>query len=216
MTLISGNNMNSNNINSGQTRPKACLDTSVFVALFGQEEGKWQVTRDILQDARGGRVQVVVSSLVLIECEPGIEGGIAAGLGGGVEQGSDDTQSGARDPQADFFESEFLTRCNVDPFTGELARRLRRELRDVTTLASPTLASGAWLWLATALLTECDYLMTYERRLHKLAGQAVLGKLQVGPPVRPWDAGQLSIADVDGVMAAAPIIGTVWKRTVEI
>lgn len=79
-----------------------------------------------------------------------------------------------------------------------------------------TLAPNAWLWLATAMLTECDYLMTYERRLHRLAGQAVLGKLQVGPPARPWDAGQLSLADVDGVMPSVPSGGIVRSRAVDI
>jgi predicted nucleic acid-binding protein len=190
-----------NGLNGNRHKPKVCLDTSVFTALFVQEEDKWKMARDILQDGREGRVQVVVSTLVLIECENSPR----------VNDEQDESGATTMDLVADFFESEYLTRCNVDPFTGELARQLRRELSGVAPLGG-----NSWLWLATALLAECDYLMTYERRLHKLAGQTALGKLQVGLPSRPWDAGQLSLTDVEGVMDAAPAVGAVTRRSLVI
>ena len=217
MMLMNGSSSNGSSSHTSRSRPRVCLDTGVFVALFSQEEAKWKIAHDILQDARENRVQVLVSALVLVECETPPNKGVeqAGSLNGGVAGGVA-TAKGTADVVADFFESEFLTRCNVDPFTGELARRLRYDLAGVARLAP-----NAWLWLATALLTECDYMMTYDRQLHKLAGQAALGRLQVVPPARPWDAGQLSLHDVDGVMAdgkmdLAPLVGTVRSRTIEI
>jgi predicted nucleic acid-binding protein len=189
-----------NSLNGNRHKPKVCLDTSVFTALFSQEEDKWKIARDIVQDGREGRIKVVISTLVLVECE------IAPTLAS--QEGKPDA---AEDVVADFFESEYLMRCNVDPFTGELARRLRQELSTV----APLSGSG-WLWLATALLAECDYFMTYERRLHKLTGLAALGKLQVCLPTRPWDAGQLSLTDVEGVMDAAPGAAAIMRRSLEI
>jgi len=208
------NGSNSSNSHHARSRPKVCLETSVFTALFGQQEGKWKMGRDILQDARENRVQVIVSALVLVECEMALGTGVATTNGVATDGAMPDTLTQnilTEDVVADFFESEFLTRCNVDPFTGELARRLRGDLSGVTQLA-PT----AWLWLATALLTECEYLMTYDRHLHKLAGQPALGRLQVGPPTRPWDAGQLSLTDVEGVMDRPPIVGTGQSRSLVI
>ena len=202
MMLTNGSSSNGSRPTNSRPQPRVCLETTVFAALCGQEEAKWKVARDILQDARESRVQVVVSALMLVECE--------MPASRGSEQAERSTEV-TGDLVADFFESEFLTRCNVDPFTGELARRLRHDLSGVARLAP-----NAWLWLATAMLTECDYLMTYDRHLHKLAGQPVLGKLQVLPPARPWDAGQLSLNDVDGVMDPAPLAGIVFSRGIEI
>ncbi|MBV9470141.1 MAG: PIN domain-containing protein [Abitibacteriaceae bacterium] len=203
MTLINGSSTNGSRL-----RPKVCLETSVFAALFGHEDEKGKTAHGILHDAAEGRVQVVVSSLVLVECES-----VPGRAGEDIVSEADTLAASAvaSDAVADFFESEFLTRCNVDPFTGELARRLRADLSGIVPLAP-----NAWLWLATALLMECDYLMTYDRRVHKLNGQAALGNLQVVPPARPWDGGQLSLADVEGVMSLAPGVGVVRSRTVEI
>ena len=215
MMLTNGSHgSNGSSSHNARPRPKVCLETSVFAALFGQQEGKWKMARAILQDERENRVQVMVSALVLVECEIAQGTGVAATNGVATDGAMPDTLPHnilTGDVVADFFESEFLTRCNVDPFTGELARRLRGDLNGVVQLTP-----NAWLWLATALLTDCDYLMTFEPSLHKLAGQSALGRLQVVPPARPWDAGQLLLTDVDGVMDLPPIAGTVQRRSIEI
>jgi hypothetical protein len=186
--------------NPTRQRPRICLESSVFSALFGRTEERWKICRSILQDAQEKRIECCVSALVLVECPLP-----SAPAGTPVENSpmpSDvlDASSGAvaDDTVAEFFESEFITRCNVDPFVGELARRLRRELP-----ATAALTPGQWLWLATALLQECGYFMTYEPKLLKLAGHPALGHLQVVTPCRPWSSGQLTLQDFEGVMDGA-------------
>jgi predicted nucleic acid-binding protein len=170
-----------------RTKTKVCLETSVFTTLYGRDEAQAKVCRDLLGDARDERIECYVSALALIESDA------------------------SSDEFVDLFESEFLTRCNVDPFNGELARRLRSEIPEVTSL-EPT----AWLWLATALLEECDYLMTYHRRLLKLSGHTALGKLKVCTPSRPWDAGQLSLEDIEGALPTLPLVHEVTRRSITI
>jgi predicted nucleic acid-binding protein len=169
-----------------RNKPKVCLDSTVFTALFRREveksEERWKVCRDLLIDAREGRIEAIVSALVLVECE-------------GTPALPPNEVAGGVDPVTEFFESEFLTRANVDPFVGETARRLRTQMEQITALPP-----NQWLWLATALLIDADYLMTYDRKLARLNGQGALGKLQILAPERPWDAGQLSLVDLAGVM----------------
>ncbi|RYG75280.1 hypothetical protein EON80_01175 [bacterium] len=159
-----------------RARPKVYLESSVLNAVFGREAEKWKVVRDILDDAREGRIEVVVSALSLIECE-------ALSL------------SGPGGPLTDFFESEFIVRCNVDPFVASTACRLRGQLAGVSNL-TPNL----WLHLATAFWEGCGYLMSNEKRLLKLHGQREAESVQIVAPYRPWDAGQMSLTDLEGVM----------------
>ena len=188
MTLVLNS---STTTNGNRSKPKVCLDSTIFEAVLAPTKDateRGRLAQGLLQDAAAGQIEIVVSALLLVECaaNPDEAGG---------------------DAVLELFESAFVTRCNVDPFTGELARQLRRDLHHVTALT----ASG-WLWLATALLTECSYLMSYDKALHRVAGQAALGQLQVGAPTRPWVA-QLSLVDVEGVMPSAPLVATVTRRS---
>jgi predicted nucleic acid-binding protein len=200
----------SHTTNSARQRPRICLESSVFSALFGRTEERWKICRSILQDAQEKRIECYVSALVLVECPvQALPSGTCVETSPmSSDTSSDASDAAAEDVVAEFFESEFITRCNVDPFVGELARRLRRELSATassTASATAALAPGQWLWLATALLQECSYLMTYEPKLLKLAGQPALGYLQVVTPCRPWSSGQLTLQDFEGVMDGAAL-----------
>jgi predicted nucleic acid-binding protein len=159
-----------------RARPKVYMETTVFAALFGREDEKWRMARDTLGDGREGRIEVVASVLTTVECD-----GLAL--------------EGTVDPLFDFFESEWIIRCNVDPFVSATARRLREQLGEVVTL-TPNL----WLHVATAVWEGCNYLMSHERRLLKLNGQKGLENLKIMSPARPWDTGQMSLIDLEGVM----------------
>jgi predicted nucleic acid-binding protein len=165
-----------------RARPKVYLDSSIWAALFGREADKRKMAHDILEDGREGRIEVVVSTLTMIECEAGT------------------TQEG-QDLLSAYFESDFIVRCNVDPFVALTARGLREKLGGVSPL-TPQL----WLHAATALWENCGYLMTYEKRLLKLAGERDMASTRIMLPCRPWDAGQMSLADLDGVMPESPAI----------
>jgi predicted nucleic acid-binding protein len=161
---------------AARSKPKVYLETSFFTALFGAESERWRTVRDIMDDGREGRVELVISTLALVECE---------------------TQAGGEAAEliSSFFESEWLVRCNVDPFVANTARDLREQLSGVVPLAP-----NFWLHAATARWEGCGYLMTYDKRLLKLNGQSALELVQVVPPARPWDAGQMSLTDLEGVM----------------
>ncbi len=195
--------------NSTHQKPRICLESSVFDALFAAVEERRKVCRNILQDASEKRIECYVSALMLVECEGPPDSQILP------TQTAETTAAGTISPDLvlDYFESEFLIRCNVDPFVSELARRLKRELNHLTTLTPQQ-----WLWLATALLQHCDYLMTYEHKLLKLAGQSTLGSLKVVTPCRPWSSGQLSLQDLDGVMneEMVPALGVISTRSIQI
>src|SRR4028119_2032066 len=151
----------SHTANPARQKPRICLESSVFSALFGRTEERWKICRSILQDAQEKRIECCVSALVLVEC-PTLPASPDRMAGTSLVSSDASPNAAQDDLVAEFFESEFITRCNVDPFVGELARRLRRELS-----ATAALAPGQWLWLATAQLQECSYLMTYESKLLK-------------------------------------------------
>ncbi|HEX8833769.1 MAG TPA: PIN domain-containing protein [Abditibacteriaceae bacterium] len=176
----------------GRVKTKVCIDSSVFSTLFAQEDEQGKLCRALLGDARDGRIECFVSALALVECEQG-------------------SGAACSHEMVELFESDLLIRCNVDPFNAELARRLRDQMAGEVTL-EPTV----WLWLATALMEECDYLMTYNRRLLKCAGHPALGKLKVCVPARPWDAGQLSMDALEGVLPVLPLIDSITRRSVTI
>jgi hypothetical protein len=172
--------------------------------------------RHILQDAQDKRVECYVSALMLIECEVALSTQEAAAPTAFLSPQESSVEETSSDGLVGLFESEFIIRCNVDPFVGELARHLKSQMNS----AAP-LTNSQWLWLATALLQECDYLMTYEPKLLKLAGHTALGSLNLVVPFRPWSSGQLTLQDVDGVMDGvantAPIgAGIISRRSVEI
>lgn len=174
--------MNENNLlmpggpGAVRARPRVYLESSVWNALFGREAERRKLARDILEDAREGRIEVVVSTLTVVECE-------AVTLVDG------------EDLLSAYLESDFIVRCNVDPFVASTARTLRDKLSDA--LALPP---NHWLHAATAFWEGCSYFMTYEKRLLKLAGQREMSAVQVTTPCRPWDSGQMSLIDLDGVM----------------
>lgn len=163
-------------LNGGRPKPKVYLESSVFSALWGREEGKWKVGREILNDGRAGRIEIVVSALVMVECEAFVgENGV--------------------DLLAEFFESEWIVRCNVDPFVAQTARQWRGQ-------SQVALTPNLWLHAATAWWEECDFLFSYDKRLLRLNGHPSLEKVQIATPMRPWDAGQMSLEDIAGVMPA--------------
>lgn len=195
----------SHTTNPARQKPRICLESSVFGALFGRTEERWNICRSILQDAQEKRIECCVSALVLVECPTLAASPDRMADTSLMSSDASDTSLNAAEDDlvAEFFESEFITRCNVDPFVAELARRLRRELSATT--AAAALTPGQWLWLATAQLQECSYLMTYEPKLLKLAGHPALGHLQVATPCRPWSSGQLTLQDFEGVMDGADL-----------
>jgi len=198
-------NKPSQSITQTRQKPRVCLESSIFSALFGPEGERSKAYRSILLDAQEKRIECFVSALMLVECDVANSNSI----------GKTETAEESTDVLFDIFESEAMTRCNVDPFVGELARSLKSQLAPISALSPQQ-----WLWLATALLQECDYLMTYEPRLLKLAGQPVLGEMKVTTPVRPWSSGQLTLQDyagvMDGVAAEAPALGLIARRSIEI
>lgn len=159
-----------------RAKPKVYLDTTVFSALLSREDDKWKMARDILSDGREGRIGVVVSALTLVECD--------------VPNSASGT-----DVLADFFESEWIVRCNVDPFVADTARRLRDGIGSTSAL-TPT----GWIHAATALWEGCHYLMSYDRRLLKVNGHKAMEAIHILSPSRPWDTGQMSLVDIEGVM----------------
>lgn len=180
-------------------KPRVCLDSTLFTALFlrATERGEdWRLVRDILVDAHAGRIEAIVSTLVLVECD-------------GQPALPPNEVAGGVDPVTEFFESDYLTRCSVDPLVAETARRLRGQFE-----GNAVLPASSWLWLATAQLMDAAHFFTYDRKLWKLNGQPALGALQITPPGRPWDAPQLSLADLEGVMPSAEKPGP--KRSVVI
>jgi predicted nucleic acid-binding protein len=179
----------------GRVKTRVCIDSTVLLALFAPADEAGKMCRGLWADAQTGRIECFVSALTLIECDH------VSGEGGG-DRGKD---------IVDLFESAFLIRCNIDPFNAELARRLREQMT-----ADTALEPSGWLWLATALMEECDYLMTYNRRLLKTMGHPALGKLKVCVPARPWDAGQLSMDELDGVLPTLPLVEAVTRRSVTI
>lgn len=192
LNAVNGGDYNESNYSRNRTR--ICLESSVFTALLSNDEAKKKLSKSILQDARDKRIDCSVSALILVECEY-------------TEQAGSEKSA---DLLLELFESEFLTRCNVDPFVAELARNLKQQLK-----GTAVLTPSQWLWLATALLQECDYLMTHDAKLLKLAGQSALGKLKIVAPCRPWDSGQLSLEDFAGVMdEEAPSVGLLRRTLV--
>src|SRR4028119_2026429 len=58
----------SHTANPARQKPRICLESSVFSALFGRTEERWKICRSILQDAQEKRIECCVSALVLVEC----------------------------------------------------------------------------------------------------------------------------------------------------
>lgn len=151
--------------------PRIACDTCFFITMFNREPG-FELCRAVVEDARQGRIEIIVSCCCVAECvRPGPGLPIFA-------DGSDPVEA--------FFENEYFKKVNVDWFVALRAR----QLQELTASADPkarALRPYDAVHLATAMLAPAEMFFTYDKALLKFDGHQSLAGLKVCCPSRPWE-----------------------------
>lgn len=145
---------------------RGVVDASVLIAHLNREEGRYDKSRELLQDAEDGRVELWAPMVIQVE----------------VTRWSKDADP--RDPEARakldaFLESEWLHLVEVD-------RRMARIARGVVA-TTPVKTGIDALYVATAVIVDAATVYTWDERLQAVGYGAVHGAPPPGSPAPRLD-----------------------------
>jgi predicted nucleic acid-binding protein len=145
--------------------PGAVVDSSVWVALFEDEEDRGEHIQRLLERAEAGEVRLLVSTITISEVLKGPK--------------ANDPPMSERKQHTfeEFLENPYITLVSVDPAVARRARDIRRD--------HPKLRTPDAVQIATALIARAEVLYTYdEDDLLPLDGDpSIDGLAIVIPPV---------------------------------
>ena len=126
---------------------RICWDACTWIALIQREQGRYEACRAVLALAEQGNVEIVVSGLCLVE----------------VCKSPPTAAAGDPDQIAAFFDTDYIMVVPVDRAVGNAARKLMMSRH-------PGLKPPDATHIATALLTNCNELNTFDGVLLALDG----------------------------------------------
>lgn len=147
-----------------KSRPveKVVLETTAWVALLDDEEGRAEHVERLLVKASEGGAQLYTSVITTTEITKGPK--------------ADDPP--LTDDQAatfaGFLEREYVTQVSVDPIVAEKGKELRR--------ADHGLRTPDAIHVATAVIIGAGVLYTYDKRQLRLDGHGLLDGLRIMEP----------------------------------
>lgn len=147
-----------------KSRPveKVVLETTAWVALLDDEEGRAEHVERLLLKAAAGEAQIYTSAITTTEITKGPK--------------ADDPP--LTDEQAatfaSFLEREYVTQVSVDPIVAEKGKQLRR--------ADHGLRTPDAIHVATAVVIGAGVLYTYDKRQLRLDGHELLDGLRIMEP----------------------------------
>lgn len=138
-------------------------DSCVYIDCIQKTPGRWAQIEPVLRQAEQGEIEFVASALVIAEVVkcPAIA--------------SDD------DKIRDFFENDFIKFRNVDRRTAEEAAKLSR---------AHGIKPPDAIHVATAIMTKCETLHTYDDKLLVFDGKAGVPRLAIGNPIAVVTSGK--------------------------
>lgn len=143
----------------GSSGGRAVVDAGVLIAYLNREEGRYEQSRDLLDEAEDGRVELWAPMVIQVE----------------VSRWSNDAPIRDTESQRnleDFLESEWLRLVEVD-------RRMARIARDV--VATTTVRTGVdALYVATAVLVKAPVVYSWDGRIAGATYREVRGKTPPG------------------------------------
>jgi predicted nucleic acid-binding protein len=143
---------------------KVVLETTAWVAILDDEEGRAEHVERLLLKASAGEAQIYTSAITTTE----------------ITKGPKADDPALTDEQATtfarFLEHEYVTQVSVDPIVAEKAKELRR--------AHHGLRTPDAIHVATAVVIGAGVLYTYDKRQLRLDGDELLDGLRIlEPPV---------------------------------
>lgn len=130
-----------------QRQPRVYCESSVFIAIFKREQGRYEVSQKVIQDAREGRVQLFTSYCSIMECPK--------------PHSQQPIKQNSPDLVEDFFENSYIIKCDADRVIAYAARRIQQEARNSLGVPKKVTPFDA-LHLATAMAMQVDYFFTYD------------------------------------------------------
>lgn len=138
---------------------RAVVDAGVLIAYLNREKGRYEQSRDLLDDAEEGRVELWAPMVIQVE----------------VSRWSKEApinEPTTREKLEGFLESEWLRLIEVD-------RRMARVARDV--VATTPIRTGIdALYVATAVLVEAPVVYSWDERVCEATYQGVTGAVPPG------------------------------------
>lgn len=142
----------------GNEKPKIYLDSCFFVAIFNNEADKVDICLKVLKEVQNGRVDAVISTLVVAESAERSVGKLEA---------------------VDLFRQAFLKKRVVDFFIADQARNLIR--------GTTGIKGADAVHLVTAMDGGCEYFFTFDDKVIKKGKESLLAGLKISPPVLFWE-----------------------------
>jgi predicted nucleic acid-binding protein len=142
-------------------------DSCVFLSAIQQTAGRYQTLKAILDFAAADGVVIVTSALTIAE---------VVKIDCGNAQSAQMTKDATTIRQ--FFENDYLAIKNVDRGVAERASEIVRE---------HGIKPPDAIHVATALVSRCDHLETYDERLIRLDGKVGWPTLRISVPRNPTD-----------------------------
>ena len=138
-----------------EARPLVVVDSGVLIAVLNREQGRYEKSRELLDEAEGGGVELWAPAVLLVE----------------VLHWSHDAradESAARERLDDFLDSEWLNIVEVDKRMARLARRV---------VSSTRLNKGVdALYVATAVLVGASHVVSWDERLATVEYENIAGR----------------------------------------
>lgn len=155
---------------------RAVVDAGVLIALLNREEGRWEKSRDLVEDAEEGRIELWAPMVIQVEvCRWSRE--------------VDKADPEARANLEDFIENEWLNLIEVD-------RQLSRVARDV--VATTTVRTGVdALYVAAADRLDIDVVYAWDDRVIETVYKNVRGAEPPGSPTPKLDFAAAELAGVE-------------------
>lgn len=131
-----------------ETTPRAVVDASVLIAHLNKEEDRYEKSRDLLDYAERGRIDLWAPMVIQVE---------VSRWSREVEQSGQQ----ARDKLSAFLDSDWLYAVEVD-------RRMARIARDIVATTSVRTGVDA-LYVATAVIVEASVVYSWDARMLETA-----------------------------------------------
>lgn len=145
-------------------------DSNAFLGWFNGESEKAKACETVIRAAERSDVEIITSAVSLTEVIK--------------IKGQNQLKESDEQKIKDFFENDYILVANLDRFTGEKARHLIWKY--------PHLKPKDALHLATALITECPVLDTFDGDLLRLNGNIDGVMMHIGIPNLPLQSDLLT------------------------
>lgn len=134
-------------------KPRAVVDASVLIAHLNKEEERYEKSRDLLDDAERGRLDLWAPMVIQVE---------VSRWSREIEQ----LDQQARDKLSAFLDSDWLHAVEVD-------RRMARIARDIVA-TTPVRTGVDALYVATAVIVEASVVYSWDARMLETAYEGIV------------------------------------------